>query len=118
METTLVLLKNKLESIRQLTEVDSETKTTPQTVFTETLKEESNDTTANEKFEKKTGESLEEKNTSWSPDKSVWKNVGIPVHTVQPVRLKMQSQGLDDHFLDSFILKKNEWNKLCSSRVW
>ena len=71
METTLVLLKNKLESIRQLTEVDSETKTTPQTVFTETLKEESNDTTANEKFEKKTGESLEEKNTSWSPDKSV-----------------------------------------------
>lgn len=31
------------------------------------------------------------------------KNVGV---SEQPVRLKMQCQGLDDHSLDSFILKK------------
>ena len=30
-------------------------------------------------------------------------NVGVPE---QAVRLKMQSQGLDDHLLDSFILTK------------
>jgi hypothetical protein len=49
--TTLVFLENKLESIRQLKEVDSETKTIPQTVFTETHKEESNTTTTHEKVD-------------------------------------------------------------------
>ena len=43
--------------------MDSETKTIPQTVFTETHKEESNTTTTHEKVEKKTGESMG-KNTS------------------------------------------------------
>ena len=64
LETTLVLLKNKLESIRQLKEVDSETKTIPQTVFTETRKEESNNTTTHEEVEKKTGKPWKKKNTS------------------------------------------------------
>jgi hypothetical protein len=41
-----------------LKEVDSETKTIPQKVFTESQKEESN---TPEKVEKKTGESMEEK---------------------------------------------------------
>ena len=35
-------------------------------------------------------------------------NVGVPE---QAVRLKMQSQGLDDHLLDSFILTKKMWMK-------
>ena len=60
LETTLVFLENKLESISS---VDSETKNIPQTVFTETHKEESNTTTTHEKVEKKTGESMG-KNTS------------------------------------------------------
>jgi len=41
--------------------VDSETKTIPQTVFTETHKEESNNTTTHEKVEKKTGGTMGEK---------------------------------------------------------
>ena len=102
LETSLVLLENKLESIPQLT-MNSETKIIPQTE-TETQKEELNDSTL-EKVEKETEEIIEEK-ILVDPRIKVFEkmlNVGVPE---QAVRLKMQSQGLDDHLLDSFILTK------------
>ena len=102
LETSLVLLENKLESIPQLT-MNSETKIIPQTE-TETQKEELNDSTL-EKVEKQTEEIIEEK-ILVDPRIKVFEkmlNVGVPE---QAVRLKMQSQGLDDHLLDSFILTK------------
>jgi len=104
LETSLVLLENKLESIPQLTVVQSETQTIPQTVK-ETQKEELNDSTTLKKVEKQTEEIKEEK-VLVDPRIKVFEkmlNVGVPE---QAVRLKMQSQGLDDHLLDSFILTK------------
>ena len=105
LETSLVLLENKLESIPQLKVVQNETKTIPQTVFTEAQKEGLNDTITHEKVVKKTEESMEEKELVDPQIKVFVKmlNVGVPE---QAVRLKMQSQGLDDHLLDSFILMK------------
>ena len=105
LETSLVLLENKLESIPQLKVVQNETKTIPQTVFTEAQKEGLNDTITHEKVVKKTEESMEEKELVDPQIKVFVKmlNVGVPE---QAVRLKMQSQGLDDHLLDSFILTK------------
>ena len=103
LETSLVLLENKLESIPQLTVVHSETKIIPQTVK-ETQKEELNDTTL-KKVEKQT-EEIKEEQVLVDPRIKVFEkmlNVGVPE---QAVRLKMQSQGLDDHLLDSFILTK------------
>ena len=105
LETSLVLLENKLESIPQLKVVHSETKTIPQTVVTEAQNEELNDTITHEKVVKKTEENMEEK-VLVDPQIKVFVkmlNVGVPE---QAVRLKMQSQGLDDHLLDSFILTK------------
>ena len=104
LETSLVLLENKLESIPQLTVVHSETKTIPQTVK-ETQKEELNDCTTLKKVEKQT-EEIKEEIVLVDPRIKVFEkmlNVGVPE---QAVRLKMQSQGLDDHLLDSFILTK------------
>jgi len=104
LETSLVLLENKLESIPQLTVVHSETKTIPQTVK-ETQKEELNGSTTLKKVEKQTEEIKEEQVLVDPRIKGFEKmlNVGVPE---QAVRLKMQSQGLDDHLLDSFILTK------------
>ena len=104
LETSLVLLENKLESIPQLTVVHSETKTIPQTAK-ETQKEELNDSTALKIVEKQT-EEIKEEIVLVDPRIKVFEkmlNVGVPE---QAVRLKMQSQGLDDHLLDSFILTK------------
>ena len=104
LETSLVLLENKLESIPQLTVVHSETKTIPQTVK-ETQKEELNDGATLKKVEKQT-EEIKEEIVLVDPRIKVFEkmlNVGVPE---QAVRLKMQSQGLDDHLLDSFILTK------------
>ena len=104
LETSLVLLENKLESIPQLTVVHSETKTIPQTVK-ETQKEELNDSATLEKVEKQ-AEEIKEEIVLVDPRIKVFEkmlNVGVPE---QAVRLKMQSQGLDDHLLDSFILTK------------
>ena len=104
LETSLVLLENKLESIPQLTVVHSETKTIPKTVE-ETQKEELNDGATLKKVEKQT-EEIKEEIVLVDPRIKVFEkmlNVGVPE---QAVRLKMQSQGLDDHLLDSFILTK------------
>ena len=104
LETSLVLLENKLESIPQLTVVHSETKIIPQTVK-ETQKEELNDSTTLKKVEKQI-EEIKEEQVLVDPRIKVFEkmlNVGVPE---QAVRLKMQSQGLDDHLLDSFILTK------------
>ena len=104
LETSLVLLENKLESIPQLTVVHSETKPITQTVK-ETQKEELNDSATLEKVEKQ-AEEIKEEIVLVDPRIKVFEkmlNVGVPE---QAVRLKMQSQGLDDHLLDSFILTK------------
>ena len=104
LETSLVLLENKLESIPQLTVVHSETKPIPQTVK-ETQKEELNDSATLEKVEKQ-AEEIKEEIVLVDPRIKVFEkmlNVGVPE---QAVRLKMKSQGLDDHLLDSFILTK------------
>ena len=96
LETSLVLLEHKLESIPQLTVVQIDKKFPQSSQETKIVSEEI----------QQVEENIEKEDAIVDPQIKVFEkmlNVGVPE---QAVRLKMRSQGLDDRLLDPFILTK------------
>jgi len=105
LETSLVHLESKLDSIPQLKNEVQIPKNIPEPKISENVQE---SILAEEKLEFDETEKSEEepKKEIIDPKIKVFEkmlNVGVPE---QAVRLKMRSQGLDDSLLDSLILTK------------